>query len=42
MPKVNTLFPGRPNYAPLDMEVLVYIKKHIPDCAWDGKTLVVK
>ena len=24
----------------LDAEVLAYIKKHIPDCAWNGKTLV--
>jgi Skp family chaperone for outer membrane proteins len=24
----------------LDAEILVYIKQRIPDCAWDGKTLV--
>ena len=24
----------------LDAGVLAYIKKHIPDCAWNGKTLV--
>ena len=28
--------------APLRAEVLAYIKKHIPDCAWNGKTLVFK
>ena len=26
--------------APLDADLLTYIRKHIPDCAWDGKTLV--
>lgn len=24
----------------LDAEILLYIRTHIPDCAWDGKTLV--
>ena len=28
--------------ASLDAKVLIYIKKHIPDCAWNGKTLVFK
>jgi hypothetical protein len=26
--------------ATLDVEILAYIKLHIPDCAWNGKTLV--
>jgi hypothetical protein len=26
--------------APLDAEILAYTKHHIPDCAWNGKTLV--
>jgi hypothetical protein len=26
--------------APLDAEILAYIKKHIPDCAWNGTELV--
>mgnify|MGYP003395992170 CR=1 FL=1 len=26
--------------APLDAEILAYIKTKIPDCAWDGQTLV--
>jgi hypothetical protein len=26
--------------ATLDAEILAYIKLHIPDCAWNGKTLV--
>ena len=26
--------------APLYAEILAYIKSNIPDCAWDGKTLV--
>jgi hypothetical protein len=26
--------------APLDAEILIYIKKHIPDCPWDGTGLV--
>lgn len=25
---------------PLEAEILAYIKTHIPDCAWNGKTLV--
>ena len=25
--------------APLDAEILAYIKKHIPDCAWNGEEL---
>ncbi|MDZ4250410.1 MAG: hypothetical protein U0990_10005 [Candidatus Nanopelagicales bacterium] len=30
----------RAKCAPLDAEILIYIKAHIPDCAWDGKQLV--
>ena len=26
--------------APLDAEILEYVKRHIPDCAWNGKELV--
>ena len=26
--------------APLDAEILAYIRKHIPDCAWNGRELV--
>lgn len=26
--------------AQLDADILVYIKTYIPDCAWNGKTLV--
>src|SRR5208337_3643632 len=26
--------------APLDADILTYIKTHIPDCAWDGRELV--
>ena len=26
--------------APLDAEILAYIKTHIPDCAWNGTELV--
>ena len=25
--------------APLDAEILCYIRKHIPDCAWNGTEL---
>lgn len=26
---------------PLDAEIMTYIKTKIPDCAWNGKTLVL-
>ena len=30
----------RAKRAPLDAEILSYIKSHIPDCAWNGSELV--
>lgn len=32
--------PAAATRAALDAEILAYIKTHIPDCAWNGTTLV--
>ena len=34
------LYPAVAKCAPLDAEILAYIKLEIPDCAWNGKTLI--
>ena len=38
--RADALYADYEKLAVLDAEILVYIKSNMPDCAWNGKTLV--